>query len=68
MIRLVLKNGNQTITELCDKCKCHVRDLTLDDIVVKKENDPTKVFNSKGEEITRTTHDHMTCECEDCHD
>ena len=65
MIRLHLTNGRQTITELCDECKCHVRDLTLDDIVVKKDTD-MRVFNSEGKEITREEHDHMTCKCEDC--
>ena len=35
MIRLEIKNGVQTITEVCDKCKCHVKNLTVDDILVK---------------------------------
>ena len=36
MIRLVIDNGVQTITERCDDCGCHVRNLTIDDILVKK--------------------------------
>ena len=65
MIRLEIKNGVQKITEICDKCKCHVKDLTVDDILVKGNTDAI-IKNSKGEEVTRKTHDHMTCECEHC--
>ena len=65
MIRLEIRNGVQTITEVCDKCKCHVKDLTVDDILVKGNTDMI-IKNSKGEEVTRETHDHMTCECEHC--
>tara|TARA_R100000005_G_C4926989_1_gene157646 strand:+ start:117 stop:323 length:207 start_codon:yes stop_codon:yes gene_type:complete len=65
MIRLEIKNGVQKITEICDKCKCHVKDLTVDDILVKGNTDAI-IKNSKGEEVTRKTHDHMTCKCEHC--
>ena len=40
MIRLVIDNGVQTITERCDDCGCHVRNLTIDDILVKKNYMP----------------------------
>ena len=50
MIRLEIKNGVQKITEICDKCKCHVNDLTVDDILVKGKTDMI-IKNSKGEEV-----------------
>ena len=65
MIRLVIDNGVQTITERCDDCGCHVRSLTIDDILVKKNNDMI-VKNSKGEEVTNTENPRPTCKCEHC--
>ena len=65
MIKLVIANGVQTITEVCDDCKCHVRDLHVDDILVKGPSG-TIVKDSKGNEITRTEHDHKNCKCESC--
>ena len=65
MIRLEIKNGVQKITEICDDCKCHVKHLTVEDILVKGNTDAT-VKNSKGEVITRKTHDHMNCKCDHC--
>ena len=65
MIRLQIRNGVQSITEVCDMCKCHVNNLTLDDILVKGDTDAI-IKNSKGEEITRKKHEHMSCKCEHC--
>ena len=66
MIRLVITpEGNQTLTEVCDNCNCHVNDLTTDDILVKGDTD-MNVFNSKGEEITRTEAIRPPCKCKDC--
>ena len=65
MIRFEIKNGVQKITEVCDKCKCHVNDLTLDDILVKKNTDMI-IKNSKGQEVTRTKLDRPECKCEHC--
>jgi len=65
MIRFTSAGGVQTLTEVCDNCKCHVRDLTVEDILVKGDTDAI-IKNSKGEEITRKTHNHMTCKCEHC--
>ena len=42
-----------------------VNNLTLDDILVKGDTDAI-VKNSKGEEITRKKHEHMSCKCEHC--
>ena len=66
MIRMaVTADGQQIITEICDDCKCHVRDLTVDDILVKGNNNV--IFqDSKGNEVTREEHDHQTCKCESC--
>ena len=66
MIRLEIKNGKQTITAICNKCKCHIKDLNPEDIVVKKPNNPNKIYDSKGNEITRTEHEYVECKCEDC--
>ena len=68
MIRLEIKDGIQKITAICNKCKCHIKDLTSDDIVVKKPNNPVKIYDSKGQEITRTEHEYNDCKCEDCND
>ena len=35
MIRLEIRNGVQKLTEICDCCQCHIKDLTTDDILVK---------------------------------
>jgi translation initiation factor IF-1 len=64
MIRMTIKNGVQTLTEICDKCKCHVRNLTTDDILVKKKTDLI-LKNSKGEVITNTK-PRGKCYCEHC--
>ena len=67
MIKLTIIKGVQTITEVCDKCKCHVKDLTTDDILVKKPGDFI-LKNSKGEVVTRTERETPTCVCENCDD
>tara|TARA_B100001094_G_scaffold332094_1_gene402745 strand:+ start:2196 stop:2402 length:207 start_codon:yes stop_codon:yes gene_type:complete len=65
MIKLVIKNGVQTITEVCDNCKCHVTDLNIDDILVKGKSDII-IKDTKGNIVTREKHEHQTCECEHC--
>jgi len=64
MIKMTIKNGVQTLTEICDTCKCHIQNLTTDDILVKRNTDLT-IRNSKGEEIT-TSSPRPKCYCEDC--
>ena len=64
MIRLEIRNGVQKLTEICDQCKCHIRNLTTDDILVKKPTD-LNIKNSKGEEVTRTQ-PREKCYCEHC--
>ena len=64
MIRLEIKNGVQRLTEICDCCQCHIKDLTTDDILVKTPSD-LKIKNSKGEEVTNTE-PRPKCYCEHC--
>ena len=66
MIRLTIKKGVQTITEICDTCKCHIRNLTTDDIMVKGNTDLI-IKNSKGEVITNTE-PRSKCYCDSCCD
>ena len=66
MVKLVIKNGVQTITEICDTCKCHIRNLITDDIMVKGKTDLI-IKNSKGEVVTNTE-PRPKCYCEDCCD
>jgi len=64
MIRLEVRSGVQTITEVCETCKCHVKDLTIDDILVKKPSDLT-IKDSTGKEVTRTV-PRDKCYCTEC--
>tara|TARA_X000001382_G_C3144953_1_gene170957 strand:+ start:858 stop:1064 length:207 start_codon:yes stop_codon:yes gene_type:complete len=65
MIRIEFKNGSQKITAVCDKCKCHIKDLTITDILVKGKTDAI-VKDENGKEITRKDHQYNKCECEHC--
>tara|TARA_Y100001963_G_scaffold143452_2_gene214372 strand:- start:1125 stop:1331 length:207 start_codon:yes stop_codon:yes gene_type:complete len=66
MIKITIINGVQTITEVCEECKCHIRDLTINDILVKsKELEGMTVTDSNGDEITRTE-PREKCYCEHC--
>ena len=66
MIQLTIsKEGTQSITEICDSCKCHVRDLSVNDILVKGDTD-MKIFDENGDEVTRKEHPHQYCKCEHC--
>ena len=70
MIKLVLGgDGTQTITKVCNNCGCHMEDLEIEDIMVKKPSD-MKVYDKNGNEITRTDiPDNLKeCKCEDCND
>ena len=69
MIKLVLSDGNQTITKICNNCKCHIEDLTTDDILVKGDTDLT-IKDSQGNEVTRTKlpTELTECKCEMCND
>tara|TARA_R110000850_G_scaffold82489_1_gene177180 strand:- start:370 stop:573 length:204 start_codon:yes stop_codon:yes gene_type:complete len=67
MIKFENIGGVQKITEICDKCKCGMKDLTIGDIVVQTEG--TKeltIQDAEGNEITRTSL--PVCTCEGCDD
>ena len=67
MIKLVLSGGNQTITKVCNDCGCHLDNLEVEDIMVKKPSDLT-IKDKNGNEITRTSlpNSLKVCQCEDC--
>ena len=68
MIKLELKrDGTQNITKVCNMCGCHIEDLAVEDIMVKKDSDVT-VKDKDGNEITRTElPDNLKeCQCEEC--
>jgi hypothetical protein len=66
MIKVAITNGVQTITEICDKCKCHIQNLTIDDIMVKPaELSGVSVKDTQGNEVTRTE-PRPKCYCEHC--
>ncbi len=67
MIKLVLSGGNQTITKVCNDCGCHLDNLEVEDIMVKKPSDLT-IKDKDGNEITRTSlpNSLKVCQCEDC--
>jgi len=66
MIKLTIKSGVQTITEVCERCKCHIRDLSVNDILVKPRSlDGVTVKDSDGKEVTRTEA-RDKCYCEHC--
>ena len=54
MIRVEIRGGIQTITEICETCKCHI----------KKPSDLT-VKDSTGKEVTNTD-PRPKCYCEHC--
>ena len=68
MIKLHLsKSGTKTITNVCNMCGCHIDNLTVEDIMVKKPSDLT-IKDKDGNEITRTElpDSLKVCQCEDC--
>ena len=68
MIKLHLsKSGTQTITKVCNMCGCHIDNLTVEDIMVKKPSDLT-IKDKDGNQITRTElpDSLKVCQCEDC--
>ena len=69
MIKLVLSGGTQTITKVCNHCGCHLEDLQVEDIMVKKPSDAI-IKDKDGNEITRTDlpEELTDCKCEECND
>ena len=67
MIRFTNKKGeSQSITEICDSCKRHIKNLTVNDILVKpKALANLTLTDSDGNEVTRTGPREKVY-CEDC--
>jgi len=66
MIKLTIKSGVQTITEVCDTCKCHIQTLSINDILIKPDSlNGVTVTDSDGNEVTRKKA-RAKCYCEDC--
>tara|TARA_R110000851_G_scaffold48314_1_gene116872 strand:+ start:694 stop:900 length:207 start_codon:yes stop_codon:yes gene_type:complete len=68
MIKLTNINGVQVITEVCGTCKCHIKDLSVNDILIKpNELNGVTLTDSDGNEVTRTS-PRPECHCEHCND
>jgi hypothetical protein len=69
MIRVKFTSGAQEISKVCNHCGCHLDDLTVEDIMVKRPSDLT-IKDKDGNEITRTElpEELKTCSCEMCND
>ena len=68
MIKLELKRDwTQNITKVCNMCGCHIEELVIEYIMVKKDSDVT-VKDKDGNEITRTElpSNLKECQCEEC--
>jgi len=66
MIKMTVIRGVQTLTEICDTCKCHIEDLTINDIMIKNKTlTGVTVKDSNGNEITRTR-PRPKCYCTNC--
>jgi hypothetical protein len=67
MIKYSMINGKQTITEICDTCKCHMKDLSIWDITIKKESFRDKMYNNgKSMEKGKIDGPREKCYCENC--
>ena len=67
MIKLVVKNGVQTITEICDICKCHCNDLEITDIITKVNHNGMILKDENGN-ILEAKEPRGECKCESCND
>ena len=67
MVRMEIKNGTMQMTAVCNHCGCHIKDLTVQDILVKGDTDAI-VKDENGNEITRKDHEYNDCKCEHCDD
>ena len=67
MIRVKFTSSGQQISKICNHCGCHLDDLTVEDIMVKRPSDLT-IKDKDGNEITRTElpSNLKTCQCENC--
>jgi len=66
MIKVTKIDGVTTITEVCGTCKCHITDLSVNDILVKPASlNELTLTDSDGNEVTRTG-PRDECYCDDC--
>ncbi len=73
MIKMSFTSAGQKIEKICNHCKCHIQDLTVEDILVKPKwaNSTNMTFRyNNGEEITRTElpDDLKNCSCTHCNE
>jgi len=69
MIRYkISKDGVRTITEICDTCKCHIRDLTIADIAVNKLKGGLILKDKATGNIITRTEPRPKCYCTNCND
>ena len=62
MIQHRISNNEVTTVELCDNCENYVRDLALEDYLIK--DDLLEGLTVNGQTITRT--EKRTCLCNSC--
>ena len=62
MIQHRISNNEVTTVELCDNCENYVRDLVLEDYLIK--DDLLEGLTVNGQTITRT--EKRTCICNSC--
>ena len=62
MIQHRVNNNEVTTVELCDNCETYVRDLALEDYLIK--DDSLEGLTVNGQTITRT--EKRTCLCSNC--
>jgi len=62
MIQHRINNNEVTTVELCDNCEAYVRDLALEDYLIKDDLLEGRIVN--GQTITRT--EKRICICNSC--
>jgi len=62
MIQHRISNNEVTTVELCDNCETYIRDLALEDYLIK--DDSLEGLTVNGQTITRT--EKRTCLCSSC--
>ena len=71
MIKLEIKgNKEQTITNVCNECGAHIKNLGLSDIVINNKKNTITPKKEDGTDITQTElpEDLKVSLCEDCND
>ena len=71
MIKLEIKgNKQQTITNVCNECGAHIKNLGLSDIVINNKKNTITPKKEDGTDITQTElpEELKVSLCEDCND